>query len=245
VATAEDIRSDLTLEIDGDLSPEKFLSAARAFFGYVEEAGKGVATAVDRPIKWVVRVKEGSNLIGVEPTQQASIEVVKAVYARVQRGIEHLAAGDIDGSGLSEPALTHLRSLSELTSSSIEARFWIEKRPILVGPEIAETIREDWRVAYRDMGTIEGRLEAIQDNNRLELRINDYALRLKVKCFVSEDMLPVAFANFRRRVEVTGTIHYKKNGHPISIDADSIDLLPDDHELPSIEEMRGIFGTVA
>jgi hypothetical protein len=36
MATSEQIPSDLTLEIGDDLSPERFIAAARAFFGTIE-----------------------------------------------------------------------------------------------------------------------------------------------------------------------------------------------------------------
>ena len=45
---------------------------------------------------------------------------------------------------------------------------------------------------------------------------------------------------FRKRVEVSGIIHYRKNGMPISIEAEQIIALPDDSELPTAEDVRGI-----
>ena len=41
MVTKADIDADLTLEIDGeDITPEKFMRAARAFFGLVNEITK-------------------------------------------------------------------------------------------------------------------------------------------------------------------------------------------------------------
>jgi hypothetical protein len=43
-----------------------------------------------------------------------------------------------------------------------------------------------------------------------------------------------------KQVEVFGLIHYRKNGTPISIEAEHIVRLPDDSELPTAEDVRGI-----
>lgn len=244
MATAEEIPSDLTLEIGVDLSPEKFMAATRAFFGYVEELSRAIAGGdAERP-SWVVRVRAGSALIGVDPAPATSIEVLNAVYARTHKGIVALANGVMADSDLPEGALKHLRVLSDLTAASKKAptplRMWVQRKPTVLSQEIGETIREEWRVDYRDYGVIEGRLEAIQDHGGLELRVRDAALHMVVKCYVSEEMLDRVFRNFRKRVEVTGLIHYRRNGLPISIDVSDIECLPDDSELPSMEEVRGI-----
>lgn len=248
MATPDQIPSDLTLEIGDAIAPDRFLTAVRAFFGYVDEVGQMLAPEGDAP-KWVVRVREGSSLIGVDPVPAAPIEVVRAVYARVQSGMSHLADGDIEDAGLSEPALRHLRSLSDLTRADkkrpLLVKIWVERKPISLVPEIGETIREDWRIDYHDVGTVEGRLEAIQDHGGLELRVRDPALRLTVKCYVPEDMLQKAFSQFRKRVEVSGLVHYRRNGTPVSIEASNIEPLPDDTDLPTAEEVRGILRATA
>lgn len=65
-------------------------------------------------------------------------------------------------------------------------------------------------------------------------------LRQKVRCYFPEELLPDVFEKFRKRVEVSGVIHYRKNGTPISIEAERIDALPDDSELPNARDVRGI-----
>jgi hypothetical protein len=108
-------------------------------------------------------------------------------------------------------------------------------------PVIASIIREDWRANYSDYGTIEGRLETIQEvHGGLQFHIRDAMLRQKVRCYFPEELLPEVFEKFRKRVEVSGLIHYRKNGAPIGIDAERIQPLPDDSELPTAEDVRGI-----
>jgi predicted nucleic acid-binding protein len=221
------------------------MAAARAFFGYVHELSEGVVDG--KVATWTVRVREGSALLAVAPNPTVPPEVASLVYARAEHGIEHLINRNVDEAGLPEPALKHLRTLSEMTEAGpnkappVAMRIWIRKKPIRVEPVIASAIREDWRADYNDYGTIEGRLETIQESyGTLQFFIRDTLLRQRVKSYFPEELLPSVFERFRRRVEVSGIIHYRKNGTPISIEAEHIIGLPDDSELPTAGDVRGI-----
>jgi hypothetical protein len=246
VATPDQVPTDLTMEIGASLSPERFMAAARAFFGYVHELSEGLGNG--HTLQWVVRVREGSALLAVEPAPSVPPEAARAVYARAERGIRHLINRDVENSGLPEPALKYLRTLSELTETGpnnkappVPIRIWIEKKPVSLEPAIASAIREDWRADYNDYGSIEGRLETIQETyGALQFFIRDNVLRQRVRCYFPEELLPSVFERFRKRVEVSGIIHYRKNGTPISIEAEHIVGLPDDSELPTAEDVRGI-----
>lgn len=245
MATADQIPSELTLEIGADLSPERFMTAARAFFGYIQELSASFAPEGD-PARWVVRVREGSTLLGVDPMPATPIEVVNAVYARAEKGVRRIADGDIDDSGLPEAAVKHLKTLAEISEGTrghpIPVRLWVHKKPVDLDPKIASIIREDFRADYNDYGTIEGRLETITEGSSgsLQFQIRDAMLKQKVRCFFPEHLLADVFDKFRKRVEVSGVIHYRKNGMPISIEAASVVSLPDDSELPTAGDVRGI-----
>jgi hypothetical protein len=242
-ATPDIIPSDLTLEIGDNLSPERFLAAVRAFFGYVKEIEALVSTPGE-DVNWTVHVREGSSLIGIEPMASAAPTIVQLVYSRVEDGIKHLAAGDIEGAHLPEPALKHLRALSEMTDSTrskpTPIKLWVKKKPVVMEPQIGRVIAEDWRSDYSDFGTVDGKLETIQDHGALEIRIRDEMFKQPIRCRFPESMLPAVFDSFRKRVEVSGIIHFRKNGTPISIDVEKLARLPDDAELPSAFDVKGL-----
>ena len=242
MATPDQIPTDLTLEIDANVTPEQFMAAARAFFGYVEEVARSIAPDGAAP-KWKVMLREGSNLLAVEPSPSAVPAIVQAVYLRADEGVRQLAEGNLQASRLPEPALKHLKTLSELTEARgnpVPLRFWVKRQPVQVNQEIGRVIREDWRADYKDYGTVEGRLTAIQEQGTLQLLLKDEWLKQTIRCYVPEDQLPEAFANFRHRVEVSGVIHYRRNGTPISVEVEAIERLPDDSELPSSKDVRGL-----
>lgn len=247
MATPDDIPTDLTLEIGENLPPERFMAAARAFFGYVDEVSESVAADGEKPA-WIVRVRDGSHLIGVAPATIApSTGLLAAIYGKAESGLAQLAAGSVENARLSDSALKHLRVLAELTDGThgkpVPVRLWVKKRPLAVVPEVAHVIREDAKVAFNAYGTLEGRLRAIQEQGSLQLQLRDEMLGQTIKAYLGDEMLPEAFANFRKRVEVAGLIHYRHNGVPISIEVGRITALPEDAELPGHEDVRGLLRT--
>lgn len=241
MATPEQIPSDLTLEIGVDLTPEAFLAAARHFFGLVQEIANETA---EKPIGWTVQVREGSNLIAVIPDQLSADTQLEAIYTKFRSGTAALMRGDIEEASLGERALGHLRGLSQLTADKrvpIPIRFWVQRKAVDLGPQIAATIQEDWRTEYQDFGTIEGRLKAIRESGTsLKISVRDLLYARPIECLLPEDMVEEAMSKFRKRVEVTGLIHYRRNGTPVSIEVSKIEVLPDDDDLPSEEDVRGI-----
>ena len=243
MATPDQVPCDLTLEIGENLSPDRFLSAVRHFLGYVEEMGKFVAPSGGAQ-DWLVRVKEGSNLIGVDPGPKAKIVPVRMLYRAIEEGIKAASFQDVEAANFPDAALKHLQALSGMDQKKrgkpLSMRLWVEKRPTVIGGELAQAIQEDWKSDYKDYGTIEGDLEAIQDRRGLQIRVRDLLLKQSIQCLVPEEMLKEVFDSFRKRVEISGLIHYRRNGYPISITVDKIDPLPSDENLPTLMDVRGI-----
>jgi hypothetical protein len=247
MATPDQIPTDLTLEIGDDLSPDRFIATARAFFGYVREISQRFAPVGDIA-HWIVRVREGSTLLAVDPDPHVPPPIAEMILFRAEQGVQRVADGDIEDSWLPEAAVGHLKTLAELAegtpgkSAPVPLRLWVKRKPIPLEPGLARVIREDQRADYNDYGTLEGRLQTIQEGYQgsLQFHLADAVLRQKVRCYFPEDLLPEVFEKFRKRVEVSGVIHYRKNGAPISIRAERIEALPDDSELPTAEDVRGI-----
>lgn len=214
--------------------------------GYVAEiteAQKGDGADVS----WIVRVRDGSALLGVEPNPSAPQSRIAMIYNQAEYGAVALARGDIAGAGLSDKAINHLKSLSDLAARHQNGKgvnLWVKKKPVSIGAGIAKFVREDWESDYHDFGTIEGRLEAIMDSaGSLKIRIKDFLYPKAINCVVPEKMIQSVLDSFRKRVEIEGRIHYRKDGTPISIEANIIEVIPEDNELPSADDVRGIMAS--
>jgi hypothetical protein len=246
MAKKEEIPTDLTLDIGGDLAPDEFVTAVRNFFGYVREvaeAQEGDGAKID----WTVKVREGSSLIGLEPSANAPPSRLAMIYNKISYDVDVMTNGEVPSSGVSEKAFTHLKALSELGEKSkkpANLRVWVRREPKAIGAGIAKAIRNSREADYWDFGTIEGRLEAIKDaSGSLKIGVRDFLYPKAIVCDVPESMIERVFASFRRRVELTGKIHYRRDGVPISIEASDLDVLPEDDELPSANDVRGILAS--
>ncbi len=97
------------------------------------------------------------------------------------------------------------------------------------------------RAEYSDYGTIDGKLQAIQESGGiLKIKIKDPLFPRAIECSLPESMIEEALSTFRRRVEISGLIKYRKNGTPVSINVENIEVMPDDDDLPTAEDVRGI-----
>ncbi len=247
MATAQDIPTDLALEIGADLDPTRFLAAARTFFAFVDSLA--AAPTNDTRIEWRVTVRSASTILALSPAPGVLDADAGAAYARIDAATRALAAGDLAHATLSEATLDHARKLADVAvgrDGVVPIRVWVCRQPILLGPEVGDTIREETRPAYRDFGSIEGTLTAIQDGKGgLELRVRDPMWHRPVHCFLPETMLAEAMGHFRKRVELFGEIHYRKDDAPDSIRVERFAPLEPDEMLPSIDDVRGLFAAAA
>lgn len=242
MATKDDIPTDLAIEIGTNLSPKKFVAAARHFFDLVEAVAGSVPSA--SKTDWRVLAREGSTVLAMQPLDAGNQSWHSSVYDKFEAVTRHLVSGDIESLSMDEKALDHAKALSDLSKSDgqiVPIRFWIRREPILFGPDVADYIREDRLGNYSDYGTLEGHLNAIQDaRGALEFKIKDTLYPSPIKCLVGEDHLEEVLGNFRNRVEVAGTIQFRRDGTPLSIAVDRVERLPDDSELPDADDVRGI-----
>jgi hypothetical protein len=247
MATKDDIDTDLTLELDGrNVTPEKFMKAVRAFFGLVNEVTRGLAGPKEF-INWTVQVKDGSNLVGISPAH-ANVRpmVLDNIYALVHEGIASLENSASEPEGLPEPALKHIRDLGSVAGSGdddddTKVRIWAKKLPAPITHKAAAHVALLLAEFYEDFGSLDGKVHVISDEGDLHVFISEQISGRRVRCFFEEEMLPRFLAAFRKRVEVKGTIKYRRDHKPISIFATGLTEYPSNKDLPSFREMRGIF----
>lgn len=92
--------------------------------------------------------------------------------------------------------------------------------------------------AYEESGAVEGILERLDAHGKLQFVIYDVIDGRAVKCEVNESQLQQALGSFQKRVEVVGTVRYRKDGMPVSIKASRIINFPEPSEIPTLAQMR-------
>jgi len=186
----------------------------------------------------------GSSPVGVEPDAGAPQSRLAMIHRIAEHAPGAVSREDVRNSGVSERAVGHLKALSELAGRRNDGRgihLWVKGRPVSIGPGIARAVREDMKGNYYDYGVLEGRLRQIRDaSGSIRIAVNDLPYPKSINCAVPEDLLETAPQSFRKRVEVEGRIHYRKDGTPIGIEVESIGKLPEDDGPPSADDVRGI-----
>ena len=94
--------------------------------------------------------------------------------------------------------------------------------------------------AYEEDGAVEGILEKLDAHGKMQFVIYDVIDDRSIKCEVDEKQLSEAWSSFRKRVEVVGSIRYRKDGMPVSIKASRIIPFPDSSQIPTLQQMRSL-----
>jgi hypothetical protein len=242
MATRADIETDLTLEVGGHVSPEKFLRSVRAFFGLVSEITKTAAGDL-MPPAWTVQVKDGSNLVGLIPVPGYHPAVVERVLLDLPAGMAALEQGDVP-TGFTETALRNARDLGrvgdEPDDGDVTVRIWIKREPVAITDETTAAVNRILEVGFEDHGSVDGKLEVVSGRRGLHVLIADRLTGRSIRCALDDDLLNNALSLFGRRVEAYGLIRYRRDGVPLSIVVEEFVPFPDANDIPSFEKMRGI-----
>jgi hypothetical protein len=236
------IDTQLTLEMDEDeISISEFGKAYDNFTKLVREVSKHVNPRKDSGA-WNVRVYEGSAGIGVRgrPGVFTAAEV-NIIRSQVITGLEEMERG-IRPVQFTDAAIEASRQLATLFKSKTvpaKVRLWSDgTQAYRVTKTIATSAATMLDAEYEDHGTVDGTLETLTSHKGLEFVVYSLINNRSVKCEVNEALAEVAHKNWRKRVEVVGTVRYRKDGVPVSVKATDIIAYPDPQSLPSLADLR-------
>ncbi len=236
----DQITTDITLELDEEvISIADFQKGTDNFLGLVKELSKQVAGNNADSGEWLVKVYSGSAAVGVMPcAQNLNADKVREIMIS---GIRSLANGIRPGE-FSDKAVECAKSLASLfKKSSVEpnVRIWSKKEEsVHVVRKVAIEAENILAPAYEEQGAVEGILERVDAHGKLQFVIYDVIDDRAVKCEVNESQLQQALENFKKRVEVVGTVKFRKDGMPVSIKASRIINFPSKSEIPTLAQMR-------
>lgn len=244
MASKSDIRSDLTLEITGrNVTPEKFLKGVRTFFAIVAEVTSKVA-GKKTAVQWTVAVKEGSNLVGLNPLPGTNPAIVDRIMSAVSHGVSQLEDRAAQPQFFTERAIKNLRDLADVVGTSevddVQVRVWVRKEPTPLTHKTVAHVAQILASEHEDYGSIEGKLQTVTERGGFHFVVYQLLWDTPVRCYVPERLSEIALKTFGQRVEVYGQIKYRKDGRAISIEADDIVPFPPKEQIPSFRDVHGI-----
>lgn len=237
MADKADIEQPLTLELAGDIvSPADFERLVKAFFDAVE----GLQVP-GQDCAWSVEVKQGSQIIGLRPVGSGPISVT--VFAQhMQNGILALERGaERAPEYFTERALKGMRAIAKYAGSDIRPRLWTDFKPIELTPRTVATVNELIEGNVFEEGTsVEGRLQTVSERDGFRFVLYDSLWDYPIRCNIKVEDRDRVMKAFGKRVEVYGTVRYRKDGRPTAITADDFIVFPEPNDLPKARDVEGI-----
>jgi hypothetical protein len=239
----KDIVTEITLELDREeISINEFKRAVDEFLGLVKEVTKASFPKKD-PSAWLIKVYPGSAGLGVLRKPGAfTDEEVATVRNNINGGLVLLEKGERHRF-FTDKAIEHSKRLGTLFGESkvpAKVRLWgkRESPPLDMTRTISAKATYLLEAAYEDDGAVEGFLEKLNGHGQFEFVVYDLIDNRPITCEVGEDKLMEALVYFRKRVEVTGRVRYRRDGAPISVRAREIIPFPSKDEIPDLDTMR-------
>jgi hypothetical protein len=197
----------------------------------------------DEFVRWVVEVDRGSSIIRnrvANPTKQSSdsIDAICKGFYSLRSGIHKAPYG------FKIAEVRASRALASVLGRDVQTIMLKNgDSEQALSPEIlatADTILLGEK--QKDFGSVEGRVTDLSEHDRFTCSVYDPVYEHTVVCYLqSDEAQEIASRAFRKRVLVSGLIHYSTEGWPDRITADTIRIFPEENELPSLQEIQAIY----
>jgi len=236
----------LTLDLDGVLAAAQFSKGVNAFVDILDAATKDVAGSA-RAIRWIVSVEAGSSRVHALAESPAPNARVPQVATVVARGLKLIGRRPQRPKHFSDAALVAAHDLGEVGGelrAKVRAQGGTTPTAADISRKVAVNVEVLLGARFQDYGTIEGRLQTLSERGGLHFAVYDALTDKAVRCAVSADRMAEAWKAFGRRVAVSGPIHYRRDGHPISIDVEHLTIFPNERDLPTADDVYGLFGNL-
>lgn len=240
----EEIDADLTLELDGSkITPAKFRQGVNAFVGLLESITQAVCRE-GPTVEWRMKVKAGSNLVGAQAAEGANpihVERIQKLFADGFTQFEE--TGEVPPI-YSDTAVRHVRNLAAISPSrpddDTRIGVWVRRQRREITPRMNVAAKAALETGFDELGTIEGQLSVLSERGGPHFVIYEPLWDKPVQCVVPDELIESAKQYWRKRVAAHGTVHYRPDGVPTKIEADEIEVFPDDSDLPGLDEVEGI-----
>lgn len=242
-------RDVLQFEVDvDDVTLGQLLHVENVAWGLIREVTAEVVKAPPGAVQWVVEsVRSGSPItytLRPEGNGVASPEALREAVTALARGVRELDAGASRPIGFNDEALERARDLGRALSERIRGfRFAAEgevgKLTERVSANASAVLETD---VFEALGSVEGRLEAVNVHRKRYFNVYDDLRGRKVECLFGGSGIPASEigAAIGRRVSVFGTLYSRADGRVFRARVKDLDVFPEAEDLPNSDDVAGI-----
>ena len=239
-------QNSIILKLQGErITSDKLKVGIGAFYGFVNEIASQIY-GVKNPIKWIVRVKEGSIILVNEPDLLENLDIQKQdkVFDFIQKGINVLEKEAQYPPFFNDKALEYLQNLATLPSDSGNGLdsidITIDDKKHTLTPIIAANVDRILGVYSKALGSIEGRLQTISERGSTKFIVYDALTDKGIFCYITGELIEDALNAFGKRVYIYGMINNDNRGNPRSIKVEEMKIF--NEKIPTAFEVCGILG---
>ena len=242
----------LRLELDGQVTLQRLVGAAKVWTDLLREVGRAVVGATERDaVRYVVtEAKGGSLTLGVSPqpgNENVSAEAMLRIAPAVTSGIRLLEQSAERPENFTDVALQRLRELALLADPETpEVRVGNGAGSgVPLSKRLVQHVEKVLTPEFVSIGTVEGRLEGLINLGRSRFIIVDPLTEKQISCYYTKNFeWKLALKLFGTRVAATGHIRSRVSGEKISMEVTHLQpLLQPEEELPSAHDVLGILRT--
>jgi hypothetical protein len=220
------------------------VSAASTFAGLLREVGREYL-GDEKAVRWIVSSERGSVRLPVT-AEPASQEVAPAVLGELS-GVIAGGLAAIDQSPrrpdyFSNTALEQAKSLANLAKEDLPIAVRNETVNAQLTKRLMTHVDEVLGPPRESLGTVEGRLEAINIHGPHRFAVYDAVSGGRAECYFREHLTPEEVGRaIGKRVSVRGKVRTRPTGEK-QIEVLHFKVFAPEEELPSADDVLGILG---
>jgi len=239
------------LETD-DLLLRHFLEIGDSFASLLREVSR--ERFPQTPVRWVVdRISLASPMrLEVRPAanvERLSSDLLSDLSTAVVSGLDQIQRTAQRPNYFSDTALEQAKTLAgDVSTGRSRVRFASrraqEERIVEVTAQFISHVDEILGQTITAIGSIEGRLEWLNVHGESRVfNVYDHLTGDRIRCeFGSRIPIREVGAAIGLRVGVHGEVFYRESGEIVRVRAHSLEMFPEEEDLPSVDEAKGLLG---
>jgi hypothetical protein len=194
-------------------------------------------------VQWVVEsISKSSPLsLSVVPIAERSRvpkRSLNQVSQSVTRGLKQIQKRPVRPAHFSDEALERAAKIITFARNQ-DARLQVDSQ--ILDSQFLANVEQILGQQVREIGTIEGRLEAINVHRNRFFNVYDPLTARSIRCDFGQRIGSTVIGEaLEQRVAVYGEIVYRESGEIVRIIAQSIEVFPPEEELPTADDVLGI-----
>ena len=196
-----------------------------------------------KAVTWLVSVESGSNRVVWYPEASDKNANPAMVIGAINDGIKSLSETDKRPKYFNDNSLFRLRTITRRFSGKngkSMASIGTNGKSLPLIHNIQQNINSILSGRHQDYGSVEGVLESISSKRGLYFAVYDKILKRSIRCKFNEMLIDKAKEAFMKKVLVSGSITYDKDGYPQAVKVEEMDIFPPKESLPTYNDILGI-----